>query len=144
MDSEKIAAVANWGLCVNLHDARAFLSFVNFYRRFIRGYSKLVALIVRLTRKNVKFEWGSDCQRAMNELKRVFTTASILTYFDSNRESLMKANALNYVSTKILFQRNDIEILYLVIFFSKKHSSTKYNYEIYDKKLMTIVRCFEK
>ena len=80
----------------------------------------------------------------MNNLKQVFTTASVLMHFNSNRESLMKTNVSNYVSAKILSQRNDIEILHPVIFFSKKHSSAKCNYEIYDKKLMIIIRCFEK
>jgi hypothetical protein len=80
----------------------------------------------------------------MNNLKRVFTTMSVLTHFDSDRKILVETNVSNYVSTKILSQKVDAEILYLVIFFSKKHSSAKYNYEIYDKKLMTIIRCFEK
>src|SRR5437588_10351811 len=80
----------------------------------------------------------------MNKLKNVFTSTSILAHFDSNKEILVKANASNYVSAEILSQRDDEEILHPMIFFSKKHSSAKCNYEIYDKKLMTIVRCFEQ
>ena len=61
MDPEKVAAVAEWGPCKNLHDARAFLGFANFYRRFIKEYSRVVAPIVRLTKKNVPFKWDNDC-----------------------------------------------------------------------------------
>jgi len=31
-----------------------------------------------------------------------------------------------------------------VTFFSKKHSVTEYNYEIYDKELLAIIRYFEE
>jgi ABC-type Zn uptake system ZnuABC Zn-binding protein ZnuA len=35
-------------------------------------------------------------------------------------------------------------VLHPVAFFSKKHSETECNYEIYDKELMAIIRCFEE
>jgi hypothetical protein len=44
----------------------------------------------------------------------------------------------------ILFQYRDNKILRPITFFSKKHSMTEYNYEIYNKKLLAIIRCFEK
>ena len=34
--------------------------------------------------------------------------------------------------------------LHPVAFFSKKHSPAECNYEIYDKELMAIIRCFEE
>jgi hypothetical protein len=80
----------------------------------------------------------------MNLLKIVFTTASILAYFDSDREILVKTNVFDFVSADVLSQYDDEDHLHSVAFFSKKHSSAKYNYEIYDKKLMTIIRCFEE
>ena len=68
----------------------------------------------------------------------------MLAHFNPNRKVLVKANALNYISTEILSQRDEKEVLYLIAFFLKKHSSTEYNYEIYNKKLITIVRYFEE
>ena len=56
----------------------------------------------------------------------------------------MKADASDYVSAEVLFQRDEEGVLYSIVFFSKKHFSTECNYEIYDKELMTIVRCFEE
>jgi hypothetical protein len=42
MDPEKITAVQDWEAPRNLKDVRAFLGFANFYRRFVRNYSKIV------------------------------------------------------------------------------------------------------
>ena len=68
----------------------------------------------------------------------------MLAHFNPNRKVLVKANASNYISIEILSQRDEREVLYPVVFFLKKHSSAECNYEIYDKKLITIVRYFEE
>jgi hypothetical protein len=44
----------------------------------------------------------------------------------------------------VLFQYGDDGILRPVAFFSKKYSVTECNYEIYDKELLAIIRCFEE
>ena len=40
-------------------------------------------------------------------------------------------------------QYDDNGVLYPVAYFSKKHLPIECNYEIYDKELMAIIRCFE-
>ena len=41
-------------------------------------------------------------------------------------------------------QYDDNGVLHPVAYFSKKHSPAECNYEIYDKELMAIIRCFEE
>ncbi|RAH78671.1 hypothetical protein BO86DRAFT_320241, partial [Aspergillus japonicus CBS 114.51] len=36
------------------------------------------------------------------------------------------------------------KVLYLILYFFVKYTSTKYNYKIYNKKLFTIIYCFKK
>ena len=68
MDPAKVKAIVNWESPHNLHTDRAFLGFANFYRRFIVGYSRVVAPMValmktaRLTKREVwaQFEWSVD------------------------------------------------------------------------------------
>jgi RNase H-like domain found in reverse transcriptase len=43
----------------------------------------------------------------------------------------------------VLFQLGDDEKLYPVAFFLKNLASAEYNYEIYDKELLAIIRGFE-
>ena len=47
-------------------------------RRFIEDFSRLVAPMTRLTRKEVRFEWNDLCERAFQESKRRLTLAPIL------------------------------------------------------------------
>jgi hypothetical protein len=50
----------------------------------------------------------------------------------------------NYVSASVLSQYDDDNVLHPMAYFSKKHSPTECNYEIYDKELMAIIQAFEE
>jgi hypothetical protein len=56
MDPEKVQAVAEWKEPMNVKGVQSFLGFANFYRRFIRDFSKIIALLTRLIRKDTP--WG--------------------------------------------------------------------------------------
>src|SRR5690606_8684194 len=90
MDPRKVQAITAWEAPINVHDVRVFLGFANFYRRFIDGYSRVVAPLVNLTRKAIKFEWEAICEAAFTALKRQFTTAPILQHFDPDRKVLVE------------------------------------------------------
>ena len=144
MDPEKVMAILEWGSPRNLHDVRAFLGFANFYRQFILGYSSVVALLVELTKKGVRFEWGEEYKAAFQELKHRFTSAPVLRHFDPDKEIIVETDASDYVLVSMMSQYDADSILHPVAFFSKKHSPAECNYKIYDKELMAIIHCFEK
>jgi hypothetical protein len=93
-----------WGAPENLHDVRAFLGFANFYRRFIKDYSTIVVPIVAVTRKDHKFFWSNECEKAFHFLKDSFALASVLSHFDPDKEIIVETDASDYVSVGILSQ----------------------------------------
>ena len=56
----------------------------------------------------------------------------------------METDASDYVLAGMMSQYDADGILHPVAFFSKKHSPAECNYEIYNKELMAIIRCFEE
>jgi hypothetical protein len=62
MDPKKIETIVNWEALSNVKDVRAFLGFANFYKRFIQDFSRLVAPMVILTRKDAKFDFNKICR----------------------------------------------------------------------------------
>ena len=62
MDPAKIAAVADWPTPKDKREVQSFLGFVNFYRRFIEGFSEIARPMFNLTRKDAPFDWSSDCE----------------------------------------------------------------------------------
>ncbi len=144
MDPNKIQTIVTWKTPTCLTDVQAFIGFANFYRRFIRDFSTIISPLVQLTKKGTQFRWDKERQAAFDKLKAAFTSAPILTPFDWTREVVLETDASDYVSAGVLSQYGDDGIMRPVAFFSKKHSNTECNYEIYDKELLAIIRCFEE
>ena len=55
MDPVKVKAVTTWSTPKCLKDVRAFIGFANFYRRFIKDFSKLARPLHDLTKKDTPF-----------------------------------------------------------------------------------------
>ena len=78
VDPEKVEAIMSWERPKLAFKIHSFLGLTGYYRRFIEDFSRLVAPLTRLTRKEVKFEWNDQCEKAFQELKRRITLAPIL------------------------------------------------------------------
>jgi len=67
MDPMKVESVTAWPTPRSPHDIRMFLRLANFYRRFIKDFSQLVAPLTRLLKKENmarKFSWNKEAQTA--------------------------------------------------------------------------------
>ena len=55
MDQKKLSAVFDWSIPENLKNIRSYLGFANFYKRFIRDFSKIAAPLNALVKKTFFF-----------------------------------------------------------------------------------------
>ena len=58
--------------------------------------------------------------------------------------SIVEANSSNYITGGILSQYNKDGVLYSIIYFLKQLNPAKYNYEIYNKELLAIIKYFKQ
>jgi hypothetical protein len=144
MDPEKVKTILEWSTPRSATDVLRFNGFCNFYRRFIRNYSKIVTPLINLTKKNAPFNWTRSCEDAFQLLKSTVASAPTLRPFDWTKQVVVETDASDFVSARVLSQYDEENVLRPVAFFSKKHSSVECNYEIYDKELLAIIRCFEE
>lgn len=79
-DPAKIEKVVHWPEPTSLKELQSFLGFTNYYRRFVEGYSSKVEPLLRLTKKNVTFQWDDQCQQVFQWLKEYFVRAPVLSY----------------------------------------------------------------
>jgi hypothetical protein len=66
-------------------------------------------------------------------LKKTSTSVPILACFDLDQDVIVEMDASDYVSTGVLSQYNDDNVLHPIAYFFKKHSPAECNYEIYNK-----------
>ena len=55
VDPKKIEAIVNWEKPKAISEICSFLGLAGYYRRFIKGFSKISGPLTNLTRKAVKF-----------------------------------------------------------------------------------------
>jgi hypothetical protein len=100
--------------------------------------------LTRLTKTNEPFVWEAEQQLAFETMVMAFTMAPALRYFDHERNVIIEIDASDYVSARVLSQRDDEGVLHPVPYYSKKHSPAECNYDIYDKELMAIIKALEE
>ena len=57
-------------------------------------------------------------EHIFNNLKKWFTTASILVYFDSDFECVLETDLFDHIQENVLSQYNKNNVLHSVVFFS--------------------------
>jgi hypothetical protein len=143
MDPAKVEAIMDWKAPTSAKGVLGFLGFANFYRRFIRDFSRIAAPLYELVKKDTAFNWSSETDQAFQRLKQAFVQAPVLAQFDPDHETVLETDSSGYCSGGVLSQVKG-DVLRPVAFFSKKHSPAECNYPIYDKELLAIIRCLEE
>jgi len=144
MAKGKVEAVLDWKTLASLTEVQSFLGFVNFYRRFIKDYPRVVRPLTELTKKGKKeWEWNRQVEVAFRELNQRFTTAPILAHFDATKPVIIETDASDFAIGAVLSQRDEEGRLHPVAFHSRKFQPAEINYEIHDKELLAIVDTFK-
>jgi hypothetical protein len=62
LDPKKIDAVLRFPEPTTVSNVRSFLGLTGYYRKYVRGYSRLAGPLFELTKKDVAFIWNQGCQ----------------------------------------------------------------------------------
>jgi hypothetical protein len=81
----KVKDVLSWKTPQNVLDIKSFLGLAGYYRRFIKGFSKISKHMMELLAKGKTFEWTPRHEASFQELKKRLTTALVLTMPDMEK-----------------------------------------------------------
>ncbi|OBS15594.1 hypothetical protein FPOA_20713 [Fusarium poae] len=144
MDRKKIAAVRDWPIPTTVKEVQSFLGFANYYRRFIRDFSKIANPLTELTKKDRKFVWIKDAQDAFERLRDAILEEPVLIMFDPTKEIELETDSSDFALGGQIGQRDDNGKLHPIAFYSHKLHGAELNYPIYDKEFLAIVNCFKE
>ncbi|SNX84871.1 uncharacterized protein MEPE_03580 [Melanopsichium pennsylvanicum] len=154
MDPTKVSAVLGWPPPQSIRQIQVFLGFANFYRRFIRHYSRVAAPLTNLLKGGAsgKVDLPPEATAAFNRLKEAFTSAPILRHFSPTLYTVVETDASDAVVAAVLSQwhpqpgadasaepNSRSHTLHPVAYWSRKMIPAERNYEIHDKELLAIV-----
>ncbi|GBC13386.2 retroviral-like aspartic protease 1 [Rhizophagus irregularis DAOM 181602=DAOM 197198] len=92
-DNKKIEKIKNLKLPKNIKQIREINGLCSYYRKFVKGYLKIVKPIMELTRKNVPFVWTDKQQKALEELKKKLINYPILQHLNFEKEFILITDA---------------------------------------------------
>jgi hypothetical protein len=84
------------------------MGLVNYYRIFIKGFSKIASPITSLQKKGVKFEWTSKCEENFQRLKNILTNVSILNIEDPDEYFVVCTDACKEGLGRVLIQKDHV------------------------------------
>jgi hypothetical protein len=82
VDLVKIVVIVNFPPPTSVRLLRTTLSYKGYYKKFIRGYVHITALMEKLLKKKSWFQWNEDYQQGLDILKQNLVTVSILVFSD--------------------------------------------------------------
>jgi len=143
IEEDKVAGVLNWPVPKMVRDIRKFLGLANYYRRFVKDFAKLARPLNNLTRKDERWKWEEQQQKAFEQLKMVFTSRPLLVAPDLDKEFRVEADTSNFAMGGVLSIKCEDSKWRPVAYISKSLNETERNYEIYDKEMLAVIRCLE-
>ena len=106
-DPRLLESISKISIPCTVTQVRSFLGLVGYYRRFIRGFSKIAAPLNRLLEKNRLFLWTEECTQAFQGLKVLLLREPIVAYPDFTVPFRLYMDASNIGLVAILAQQQD-------------------------------------
>ena len=85
-ETDRIGVIERTAACTSLTEVRSFLGVIGVCRVFIRDFAKLAEPLVRLTRKDIPFQWGPEQAESMAALKGALKKSVPLGNIDYDSE----------------------------------------------------------
>ena len=103
----------------------------------------MVAPLTNLLRKEVKFVWCSDCERAFNQVKALLSSTPVLRAPNFDQPFSLMVDASDAGAGAVLAQSDEVGVNKPVSFFSKKFSKSQRNYSTVEKETLALILALE-
>jgi hypothetical protein len=162
VDPARVKTVKEWPLPKTVRDIRVFIGFMNYYRRFIHGFSRIALPLTRLTQKgpgsarkgramrqeeSQPLEIGPEGRKAYEELKAAFMRVPILAHFERGRPTRVEVDAsgggICGILSQLVPEKGRAGQWRPIDFFSRKLIAAEYNYDTHDQELLAIVKSLQ-
>ncbi|GKB93253.1 putative reverse transcriptase domain-containing protein, partial [Tanacetum coccineum] len=93
VDPAKIEAIKDWESPTTPTEIRQFLGLFGYYRRFIKGFSKIAKSLTMMTQNNKKFDWEEEQEATFKLLKQKLYDAPIMALPEGSDDFVINFNA---------------------------------------------------
>ena len=136
---KKVEAILRISPPKNKRQLRHFLGMVNYYRDMWRHRSHILAPLTSLVSTTVPFKWTEEHQKAFDEMKRVMSKETLLSFPDFNKEFHVYTDASKTQLGAVIMQEGKP-----LAFYSRKMSGPQQRYTVGEQELLSIVETLKE
>jgi len=137
-DPNKVQAINDFPIPINVTDVKSFLGLAGYYRKFIPQFSKIAKPLNDLLKKNNTWKWEQEQMNSFRCLQTVLTQEPVLQYPDFTKPFILTCDASGFAVGAILSQ-GKIGHDKLIAFASRTVNKAEQNYSTIEKELTAIV-----
>ena len=143
-DQRKIEAIRNWPHPKTVTDNHSFTGFTNYYRKFIKGYTKIARPLHELTSgdyakcKNHKVDWNIRCNDSFEALKSICSECPVLAYADYTKPFVLHTDASTTGLGAVLYQKQEDGKERVIAYASRTLNKSERNYDAHKLEFLAL------
>ncbi|GJY69859.1 putative reverse transcriptase domain-containing protein, partial [Tanacetum coccineum] len=134
VDPAKNESIKDWASPKSPTEIRQFLGLAGYYRRFIKGFSKIAKSMTKLTQKNVKFYWREKEESAFQLIKQKPCSAPIRALPKGSKNFVVYCDVSHMGLGAVLMQNEKV-----IAYASRQLKIHEKNYTTHDLELGVVV-----
>ena len=137
--TKKVEAINNLKVPTTKRQLRRFIGMLNYYRDMWPRRSDLMAPLSRLTSKTVPWKWTAVEQKAFDDLRKIISKETLLSYPDFNKPFEIYTDASDKQLGSVISQEGRP-----IAFYTRKLSATQMRYTVGERELLSIVETLKE
>jgi hypothetical protein len=144
VDMAKITVIVNLPTPKIVCQLRETLGHMGYYRKFIKGHTKITTPMEKMLRKDTKYQWNNECQHGLDTLKEKMVTAPILVFPYWEKTFHVHVDASAIALGAILVQPRAGDLDHSIVFARRKLSDSEQNYNTTEREGLGMVYALQK
>lgn len=137
-----VKAVAEFPAPTNAKETQRFLGLAGFFRKYIKNFSIIAALLTDNLKKHVTFVWTNAHQMSFEKLKSALVSDAVLGGFDPSLPTFLHTDACGIGLGSVLIQKNG-DRQRVIGYYSRKFNEHEKRYMTTEQECLAIVDSLE-
>jgi hypothetical protein len=143
IDPKRVNAIQMIDIPRNKKSIQSFIGRINFLRRFIPNFAKIIKLIMNMLKNDAKIKWKQEAKSSFERIKQALIEAHILISPDFSKDFLIFSFASEETIVVVLLQKNEEGYEQPISFFSKALRDAELKYNIMEKHAYALVKALK-